>query len=322
MASGLQSYLHSARGSDDGVVRTIPGGHYTPGYWTLLAASGKAAGVSFDDLTFQQAENARYAEALRLPNALGAVDEYPFERHNEGRTYSGLVLLHSAESTDAATANVNGCIRHIFAGAQLDRFVQDLQEVVGDLHDNVWSHGKSTGFSMAQKWRNYAVADSDWFEFSLADRGLGFLREVQRVGMRQITTHAEAIDWCIQKGNSSKKIRVRDEFEQSLPPDMMGNPMPGSGSIRESENHHMGLGLAKLVSLVDRYKGSLWLASGDSVLCSTPVAGQSINDAPSFCQGVAIAARFDTRVIREQLAAEQTEDETTANLITLLGGKP
>ncbi|WP_175864540.1 hypothetical protein [Burkholderia cepacia] len=287
----------------------------------MLAAAGKAAGVSFQDLKFYSGANAKYAAALRLPNALGEKDEYPFVRYNEGRNYSGLVPLESAETTDTATASVNGCIRHIFADAQLGRFVQDLQEVVGDLHDNVWSHGKSTGFSMAQRWRKTGEPEY-WFEFALADRGLGFLRELNRVGIPNISTHADAIGWCIQKGNSSKKVKVQDDFAQWLPPDMMGNPIPGVGTIREKENHHMGLGLAKLVSLVERYDGKLWLASGDGLLSITPENGMEMNQAPSVCQGVGIAVRFDTGTIRQRLAAGEAEDETTANLITLLGGKP
>ncbi|CAJ5510124.1 Uncharacterised protein [Burkholderia pseudomallei] len=322
MASGLRRYLESARGTGDGVVRVIPSDHYTPGYWTMLAATGRAAGVAFPDLAFASEGNSGYAAALRLPNALGERDDYPFERHNEGRNYSGLVLLESAETTDAANTCVNGCIRHIFTDANLDRFVQDLQEVVGDLHDNVWSHGKSTGFSMAQKWRKTGEPEEHWFEFALADHGLGFLRELQRVGIPNISTHAAAISWCIQKGNSSKKAEVHDDFAQWLPPDMMGNPMPGFGAIRESENHHMGLGLAKLVTLVERYSGHLWLASGDGLLSVTPGNGAEMTGSPSFCQGVAIAVRFDTGTIRQRLAAGNAEDETTANLIKLLGGKP
>ncbi|MBN3506533.1 hypothetical protein [Burkholderia cenocepacia] len=320
MASGLPTYLAYARGIEDGAVRTVPIDYYTPGYWTMLAAAGKAAGISFQDVVFESATNARYATALRLQNALGEKDDYPFVRHNEGRYYSGLVPLESAETTDAATACVNGCIRHIFADAQLGRFVQDLQEVVGDLHDNVWSHGKSTGFSMAQRWRKTGE-DEHWFEFALADRGLGFLRELNRVGIPNISTHADAINWCIQKGNSSKKVKVQDDFTQWLPPDMMGNPIPGVGAIREKENHHMGLGLAKLVSLVERYDGMLWLASGDGLLSMTPEDGVRMIEAPSPYQGVGIAVRFDTGTIRQRLAAGEAEDETTANLITLLGGK-
>ncbi|MFT4063208.1 hypothetical protein [Paraburkholderia sp.] len=321
MADGLETFLRAADGGG-GIVKAIPRGHYAPGYWTMLAATARDAGISFEDLTFDYDGNAGYAQALRLPNALGARDEYPFHRPNEGLNYSGLVLLESAEATDGASERVNGCIRHIFAGADLDRFVQDLTEVVGDLHDNVWSHGLSTGFSMAQKWRNPRREGSNWFEFSLADCGMGFLRETQRAGIRDIDSHADAIEWCIQKGNTSKKTKVRDEFAQSLPPDMMGNPMPGFAAIKESDNHHMGLGLAKLMSLVEKYKGRLWLATGDSLLYKPPTDEYVIRAAPSACKGVALAARFDTLVIREQLAAAQTDDETTANLITLLGGEP
>jgi hypothetical protein len=179
---------------------------------------------------------------------------------------------------------------------------------------------------MAQTWRNSRQENSDWFEFSLADCGMGFLKETRRAGIPGMNSDADAIGWCIQKGNTSKKTKVRDEFAQSLPPDMMGNPMPGFAAIRESDNHHMGLGLAKLVTLVEKYRGRLWLASGASLLYKQPHGGQVIRAAPSPCKGVALAVRFDTRVIREKLAAEQmaveqTTDETTANLITLLGGE-
>lgn len=323
MADGLEAFLRAARG---GVVKVIPRGHYAPGYWTMLAATARDAGIPFEDLAFEYEANSGYAQALRLPNALGARDEYPYHRPNEGRNYSGLVLLESAETTDTASERVNGCIRHIFAGEDLDQFVHDLSEVVGDLHDNVWSHGKSTGFSMAQTWRNPRQEDSNWFEFSLADCGMGFLRETRRAGVPGINSDADAIGWCIQKGNTSKRTKVRDDFVQSLPPDMMGNPMPGFAAIRESDNHHMGLGLAKLMALVEKYRGRLWLASGGSLLYKPPGAAHVIRTATSPCKGVALAVRFDTRVIREQLAAEQTgaaqtTDETTANLITLLGGE-
>ncbi|MDR5758202.1 hypothetical protein [Caballeronia sp. LZ035] len=291
----------------------------------MLAATGRHAGIRFEDLRFDYDQNQGYAQALRLPTALGAVDEYPYDRRNEGRNYSGLVLLKSAETTDQASERVNDCIRHIFAAKGLDQFVHDLAEVVGDLHDNVWSHGKSTGFSMAQTWRNTKRQDSNWFEFSLADCGMGFLRETQRAGIAGIGSDAEAISWCIQKGNTSKKTKVVDDMMQSLPPDMMGNPMGGFAAIKESDNHHMGLGLAKLMSLVEKYRGRLWLASGGSLLYKPPVVPHVIRAAPSHCQGVALAVRFDTRVIREILVQEatgsaQTTDETTANLITLLEG--
>ena len=67
----------------------------------------------------------------------------------------GLRVLFAAneESTDSATQTVNGCSREHFDGLGFDAFADKLCGVVGDLHDNVWSHGKSTGFSMAQKWK-------------------------------------------------------------------------------------------------------------------------------------------------------------------------
>ncbi|MDO9316599.1 MAG: hypothetical protein Q7V56_00160 [Gammaproteobacteria bacterium] len=69
--------------------------------------------------------------------------------------------------------------------------------VVGELHDNVWSHGKSTGFSMAQKFK--VPYEEDYFiEFALADMGLGLRGEMIRAG-KEVSSHEAAIEWCLKK---------------------------------------------------------------------------------------------------------------------------
>lgn len=289
---------------------------YTPGFWVSLAAYARNNGIKYEDIEFDDDEHKGYGAAIGLPAALGESDKYPFARRNEGLNYSGLVLLENAEATDRATNDVNGCIRNLCKGLGVDQFAKDLCEVVGDVHDNVWSHGKSTGFSMAQRWRKPGT-DEHLFEFALADCGYGFLRELRRVGL-DVADDKEAIQWCITKGNSSKLVREpRDDWDQRLPIDIVGNPMPSAGRVKESENHHQGLGLAKLVSLVEGYKGNLWLATGNDIFAVNSDGRRSFL-APSFrWPGVSIACRFDTSLIRSSQKTEEI-DEVTSALIDLL----
>jgi hypothetical protein len=207
-------------------------------------------GVPTAAIEFPSGNVRDYATAIGLNAALDGEDRYTFERKNEGTNYSGLVLLATPEETDRATSQINGCIRALFPEPENLHFVRTLCEVVGDLHDNVWSHGKATGFSMAQKWRNPHARDAYHLEFALADCGYGFRRELLRVGLTaEAASDRSAIEWCLVKGHSSKNLKCVDEWAQTLPPDIMGNPIPGVGKARESDNHHQGLGLAKLVGV-------------------------------------------------------------------------
>lgn len=324
-AIGLVDYLNrdavaKADGSCD-LWRLYSSSHYAPGFFVSMAALARMNGKKYSDMNIEHPTHRGYTQAIGLPAALGESDAYPYERRNEGLNYSRLVLLESLEATDKATRDVNGCIRTLCHGLGVDRFVRDLCEVVGDLHDNVWSHGKSTGFSMAQRWKKPNSNNEFLFEFSLADCGIGFLRELRRVGLN-IPDHQSAIEWCLLRGNSSKLVRVHDDDDwgQRLPPDMMGNPMPGLGRVKESDNHHQGLGLAKLVDLVTAYRGDLWLCSGTAIL-SIGSNGLRSYSGPKFeWQGVTMACRFDTSVIRCHQNAEEL-DEITAGLIELLGAE-
>lgn len=286
----------------------------TPGYWAALAAYCKFKDIKFDEIKFHSEKRKNYAAAIALESALGATDSYPYERKNSGATYSPLVPLSSADDTDTATSTINNCIRHLFTTPNLSHFVKDLCDVVGDLHDNVWSHGKSTGFSLAQKWQDYNSHEY-CLEFALADCGLGFLRELNRVGLN-IQDDEEAINWCITRGNSSKKLKVKDEWSQRLPSDMTNNPIPGIGQAVASENNHMGIGLAKLIELVHNYKGQLWLSSGKKMLFIDNNGKRSYKNFSQQWQGVALACRFDTK--NAMSYTKSNNDEITSSLVELL----
>ncbi|PPD44397.1 MAG: hypothetical protein CTY16_11795 [Methylobacter sp.] len=286
-----------------------------PGYWAALAACCRSKQIEFEKLHFYSEKTKGYASAIALENALSGKDSYQYERKKSGENYSELVLLDCADGTDKATSTINSCIRYIFDSREVSGFSKDLCDVVGDLHDNVWSHGKSTGFSMAQKWDDYNTKGC-CFEFALADCGFGFLGELRRVGL-PFDCDEDSISWCIEKGNSSKKLKVRDEWSQRLPQDIAGNPIPGIGQPVMSENHHMGLGLAKLIDLINNYKGQLWLASGEKTLVIDDQGNKRFKHNVQKWQGVALACRFDTEKVKNY--KKYDNDEVITSLINLLG---
>jgi hypothetical protein len=314
---GLQEFL---RNDFDQIIGSneqlhIPSGFIVPGYWIALTAYCRHKHIRYDRLKFDASKNERYASAIALEYALDGIDNYPYARRNSGRNYRELVHLGSAEDTDNATGTINSCIRQSFLGHHdMTGFVSDLCDVVGDLHDNVWSHGMSTGVSMAQFWENFSLSGYS-FEFALADCGYGFLRELKRVGL-SVNDDAEAIEWCIQKGNSSKKLKDKDDWGQRLPADIAGNPIPGIGHVVVNDNHHMGLGLAKLIELVDNYRGELWLASGETTLLVNQNGQKEYKNNKQKWQGVVLACRFDTERAKRYIAKH--DDEITTSLIDLL----
>lgn len=102
--------------------------------------------------------------------------------------------------------------------------LRSLTNVVGELHDNVCSHGKTFGFSMAQVCKDVA-------EFCIADLGGGFLKVLNRVHVPGISSDHDAIKWCLCRNNTSTSYEQRDPWEQSLPPDFSGvNPMGRNAS--------------------------------------------------------------------------------------------
>ncbi len=311
---GLLEYLRKNQSIQSDGILTICDSFLSPGYLTALAAYCKSNQIEFSKLTFSNIDTQSYVSAIGLEPVLGGTDSYPYARKNSGVNYSQLVLLNSVDDTDKATSAINGCIRDIFQNENNKKFINELCAVVGDLHDNVWSHGKSTGISMAQKWKKQNSNNEFLFEFALADCGLGFLAELKRVGL-SINNDKDAIEWCIVKGNSSKNLKKPDEWSQRLPLDISDNPIPGIGKAVISENHHMGLGLAKLIKLVSDYKGQLWLSSGLNTL-HISVDGSKKFFSHNTWKGVALACQFDTECTKCYIKSD--ENEITGSLIELL----
>ena len=233
-------------------------------------------------------------------------------RPNLGRNYSLLTMLDCEESVDSATTQIGSCIN-----AMMDEenrtVISPLIDAIGEVHDNVWSHGKSTGFSMAQKYNG-------WIEFALADCGSGFLKELNRVGI-QIDKHEDAIEWCIKKGNSSKTFKPQDDWAQQLPPDAIGNPM-GSLAKYNSGNNHAGLGLPRFIEVVESFGGELTIITGNAELsiCNFPHKIKRIRPCSQdlFWDGVIIRCRLQTSRLN-QVSAPSANSEIADILDTLTG---
>src|SRR3569623_221903 len=142
----------------------IPGDWHPPGFWVGLCAFARENGIHAESINFGYSRTAGYASAMGLKAALGGHDNYPYSRVNKGRTYSQLEHLSAPEVTDEANSRINSCIRQLFADTGHDKFVPDLCSVVGDIHDNVWSHGKHPAF---QSRKNFppevdSILSSPW----------------------------------------------------------------------------------------------------------------------------------------------------------------
>ncbi len=182
-------------------------------------------------------------------------------------------------------------------------------EVVGELHDNVWAHGKATGFSMAQKYK-VPREDDTYVEFALADLGLGFMGEMHR-SKKECSSHQEAIEWCIQEGNSTKLHD--DPWTQRIPEDCLRSPFGSSVPVRDSENNHQGLGLAKLVRLVNAYSGSLQIASGDALFTIDENKDTIYKRLPIQWKGVAISCRLRASALSK--GSEESQDSPELSYI-------
>lgn len=298
----------------------IPQYHFYPGYLTILAAYIHLHGLNERDCGLP---NDRYLQAIGLHAALWGEDRYGDARQNVGVNYSMVTPLINVEAVDIATTSINSCIRTLAFpnGGPYPEGITDLMHVVGELHDNVWSHGRATGFSFAQKWAvPYTDRREHYIEFALADHGLGFLSELQRANISDISTDYEAIEWCIKEGNSSKHGDATDDWSQLIPPGHVGGNVYGhSVPVREEQNNHQGLGLAHLMTLVSKYSGELFLASGSVCLV---VEGSEVRyeQLTKHWQGVALSCRFKV----SNLSTDFQHDESDAELndiMRLLGGE-
>ncbi|MCK7457000.1 hypothetical protein L8P12_16265 [Enterobacter asburiae] len=300
----------------------LPNNHWHPGFITVLAAYVNHHRIAEENCTLSSPD---YMRAINLQGALWGQDQYQQERVNVGKNYSLVTALTNVEAVDTATSSINSCVRQLTFPEREPRDypkgLTDLTHVIGELHDNVWSHGKSTGFSFAQRSAvPHTNRQEHYLEFSLADCGLGFLRELRRAGIQGIETHRDAIAWCIQEGHSSKHADLQDDWAQQLPQDFMGGSMFGNGvAVKEKENNHQGLGLYHLMKLVKTYNGELQLATGNVCL-------EAIGDEVSYTElrndwpGVAISCRFKIH----QLAVDNDNEENDPQLMEImraLGGE-
>ena len=292
------------RASKDGRCVVPVNGFLTPSFIVIISAYIQKNQLTDDTFIFPRKEHVTYLEYI---NFFELWNKNPnVNRINTGKNYSLLTLLENEEVTNHANSQIISCIQHLTDNDGSDG-IELLREVVGELHDNVWSHGRSTGFSMAQK-------NQDTLEFALADCGLGFLRELKRVGLSNIDTHEKAIEWCIQKGNSSKKIGEEDDWIQALPSDCIGNPIGKSAKYKKS-NNHAGLGLAKLIELIRKYDGELQIASGDAML--ELKNGNMSFSTISFWQGVVIRCKFNIPRLKSIVSNDnQAEINDILDLLT------
>lgn len=235
-----------------------------------------------------------------------------WDRPNLGKSYSLLTMLDCEESVDSATTQIGSCI-NAMVDEKNRAAISLLIDAIGEVHDNVWSHGKSTGFSMAQKYNK-------WIEFALADCGSGFLKELKRVGI-QVDSHEGAIDWCIQKGHSSKTFKPQDDWAQQLPPDVIGNPM-GSLARYSSGNNHAGLGLPRFIEVVESFGGELTIITGNAELSISNFPHRIKRIKPCFqdlsWDGVIIQCRLQTSNLN-QTPTPSANSEIADILDTLTG---
>ncbi|EKO3524411.1 hypothetical protein K7V76_004325 [Vibrio fluvialis] len=281
---------------------------YSPGYLAALTAFLKEKRTSERGFDCDRTLNG-YLETLGLYNILW--DRPAPHRVAHGRNYTPITQLSSAEATDDVTTSINGCIRH-FTGYTGGGLI-DLTHVVGELLDNVWSHGQSTGFAMAQKTAvPHTNGEDHYLEFSVADRGIGFLEETRRTGKaaeHNITTDLEAINWCIQRGNSTKHADDVDEWAQQIPPEHIGESPYGSGIGSSYEvNHHQGLGLAHLVELVQNFHGKMIIASGNAMLTVEERGNRIETELDEPWKGVAISCKFRLSSLVQEIEEEIDED--------------
>lgn len=306
----------------DAVMETVRDTYASPGCWAALAVLANSRKLDAEELLGEMLRDTRnYAMAIGLQAALDCTDTYQYPRTNRGKNYSPLVPLRRVEDIDRATQDIASCIRNWFGDEEMMPFVAALCDVVGDLHDNVWSHAESTGISMASKWKKPRTNGQEHvLEFALADEGRGFLGELQRSGVARkegITTHQQAIEWCIVEGNSSKKKEL-DFWAQSLPLDAMGNPMGDMAKVKLKENNHLGLGLAKLVELVETFHGQLWLGSGDCYLTIDSVGLREWHQPVLGWDGVLLACQFETAVVARAARDASKEMDDLDRLLSAL----
>lgn len=286
-----------------------PDAKLTPGYFAVLAAHLKRYKITADAVHFNSIRQLSYSQTIKLQEAVWSTKGPELSRPRLGKTYSPIVHLCSAESVNEATSQINDCIRNM-VNAELVPALGPLFSVIGELHDNVWSHGLNSGFSTAQKNHH-----DESIEFCLADCGIGLLEELKSKKINVARNHQEAIEWCIQEGNSSKLLNAElieeDEWAQSMPNDHVGSSPFGKQvaiKARSDGNNHQGLGLAKTIQLVNSYKAELILATGNCALHIKSNGEKNYLDLPHCWRGVAISIKINRNHLADALSLSEQDD--------------
>ncbi|MFC3679393.1 hypothetical protein [Bacterioplanoides pacificum] len=278
---------------------TVPDAFIFPGYWCVFVAYGHSQNYPFDYFDIPKSLLS-YAQAVKFPEALGGEDTYPYIRCNEGQNYSAIAHIRGdgVDSSDGDVESANEMLASVIKRKLPDETLgkRALLKAIGELHDNVSSHGSASGFSMAQfyKANSYYPAKVN---FAVVDAGIGLLEELQRQKIQGVTTHQEAIAWCIQKGNSSKK--VDGEWVQRLPADATHSPFGDGVETTNKDNHHQGLGLHHFVKLVKDFGGSLQLATGNCLLLVDNSGAESYINLSDTWKGVAISCTLPVNQLTE-----------------------
>ena len=194
-------------------------------------------------------------------------------------SYSPLTRLESADDIERCTDVIASCL-HQHLDAVNPEAVKAIAKVLGELHDNVSSHARGVGYSMAHVYKRTTGPS---VELAVVDQGCGLLSNVRRVAPH-VTTHQGAIEWSLEAGNTSARV---DDWAQRLPEDFASNPYPPRVQTRVQENNHQGLGLAQLVALAKEFDGELWLCTGDTALT---VSGyrRTVSKLPFLWNGFAV----------------------------------
>lgn len=200
--------------------------------------------VPLRDLVSFDSQCVNYARVVGLMDCLDGNEPSP-AGPLAGTTYSPLTTLVVHADVDRCNATVCG----VFEG-QIDspRLVKRFSKVVGELHDNVASHACGRGYSASQVYRNKALC------FAIADGGCG-LRENAMRADPSISTDEGAVRWALQKGTTSAGRSLSGRRRRRA-------DAQDFDDCYEHANHHQGLGLFELKSLVEETNGQLWLQSG------------------------------------------------------------
>jgi hypothetical protein len=172
-------------------------------------------------------------------------------------TWSRLTTLFHHAEIESCNQAINDLLFAQMEKSLPATTISAVAQVVGELHDNVASHAHGRGFSAAQFYLG-GGGSPDRLELAVADGGRGFLRNVRAV-LPELTSHAEAVRWCLQKGNTSSRGAAPTRDIPSA--DDRDDPYAETGS--HQRDHHMGWGLWLLHELARSTGGELWLWSGD-----------------------------------------------------------